>query len=193
MLLCRLVEQNFPNSFTGFYVSGFTLSCFGAFFGVEKWSWKKMGQIAPYLKHVVLADDDLDHAYHFRKALQQVDDTCVLTVVRDGAELMDFLSAQAPGFLFLDLNMPCKHGLECLQEIRNDPRLSQMVVLVYTNSTEMTNIRHSYVHKADLYMVKPFSVEQLRNALVSVLKMEWKAAPTPGHYFINNRFVPYTA
>jgi CheY-like chemotaxis protein len=152
-----------------------------------------MGQIAPYLKHVVLADDDLDHAYLFRKALRQVDDTCVLTIVRDGAELMEFLSVQVPELLFLDLNMPCKHGLECLQEIRKDPRLAQMVVVVYTSSTEMTNIQRSYIHKADLYMVKPFNSEHLRNALESVLKMEWKAAPTPGHYFINNRFVPYTA
>lgn len=152
-----------------------------------------MGQIAPYLKHVVLADDDLDHAYHFRKALLQVDDTCVLTNVRDGAELMEFLSVQVPELLFLDLNMPCKHGFECLQEIRKDPRLAQMVVVVYTSSTEMTNIQRSYIHKADLYMVKPFNSEHLKNALESVLKMEWKAAPTPGHYFINNRFVPFTA
>jgi CheY-like chemotaxis protein len=152
-----------------------------------------MGQIAPYLKHVVLADDDLDHAYHFRKALQQVDNTRVLTVVRDGAELMEFLSVQVPGLLFLDLNMPCKHGLECLQEIRKDPRLAQMVVVVYTSSTEMTNIQRSYIHKADLYMVKPFNSEHLKKALESVLKMEWRAAPIPGHYFINNRFVPYTA
>lgn len=152
-----------------------------------------MGQIAPYLKHVVLADDDLDHAYHFRKALQQVDDTCVLTIVRDGAELMEFLSVQVPELLFLDLNMPCMHGLECLQEIRKDPRLAHMVVVVYTSSTEMTNIQRSYIHKADLYMVKPFNSEHLKNALESVLKMEWRAAPTPGHYFINNRFVPFTA
>jgi hypothetical protein len=41
-------------------------------------------------------------------------------------------------------------------------------------------------------MVKPFNSEHLKNALESVLKMEWKAAPTPGHYFINNRFVPFT-
>lgn len=152
-----------------------------------------MEQIAPHLKHVVLADDDLDHAYHFRKALHQVNDACVLSVIRDGAELMEFLSVQAPELLFLDINMPCKHGLECLQEIRNDPRLAQMVVVVYTSSTEMTNIQHSYIHKADLYMVKPFNSEHLRNALESVLKMEWSAAPAPRHYFINNRFVPYTA
>lgn len=152
-----------------------------------------MGQIAPYLKHVVLADDDLDHAYHFRKALQQVDDTCILTIVRDGAELMEFLSVQVPELLFLDLNMPCKHGLECLQEIRKDSRLAQMVVVVYTSSTEMTNIQRSYIHRADLYMVKPFNSEHLKNALESVLKMEWRVESTPGHYFINNRFVPFTA
>jgi hypothetical protein len=58
----------------------------------------------------------------------------------------------------------------------------------------VTDIQKSYVHKADLYMVKPFDSFHLRNALESILKMEWiKNYPNQRFYFINNRFVPFTA
>ena len=58
----------------------------------------------------------------------------------------------------------------------------------------MTDIQKSYVHKADLYMVKPFNSVHLRNALQSILQMDWmKNYPTQKYYFINNRFVSFTA
>jgi hypothetical protein len=58
----------------------------------------------------------------------------------------------------------------------------------------MTDIQKSYLHKADLYMVKPFNSIHLKNALESILKMEWRKNYTnQKYYFINNRFVPFTA
>jgi CheY-like chemotaxis protein len=146
-----------------------------------------------FLNHVVLADDDLDHAVLFQRVLNQVDPSKQLSIVTDGEQLMELLSLQVPQLLFLDLNMPCKHGFECLQEIRKNARLNDMNVVVYTSSTEMTNIQRSYIHKADLYMVKPFSTSQLQHALESVFKLEWRNQPGLRHYYINNRFVPYTA
>jgi hypothetical protein len=57
----------------------------------------------------------------------------------------------------------------------------------------MTDIQKSYIHNADLYMVKPFNSQHLRNALESILKLDWKQDFRQKYYFINNRFVPYTA
>ncbi|OLY94306.1 hypothetical protein BUE76_22270 [Cnuella takakiae] len=57
----------------------------------------------------------------------------------------------------------------------------------------MSDIQKSYQHKANLYMVKPFSSEHLRNALETILKKDsWQAAYLQHHYIINNRFVPFT-
>lgn len=146
------------------------------------------------MNHVVLADDDPDHALLFRMVLKQVDPSRKLTIVRDGAELMDFLMQEVPGLLFLDLNMPCKNGYECLQEIRNTETLQSLPIVVYSSSTHMTDIQKSYIHKADLYMVKPFHSLHLRNALESILNMDWrKNYPNERYYYINNRFVPFTA
>jgi CheY-like chemotaxis protein len=147
-----------------------------------------------HMNQVVLADDDPDHGILFQTVLKQVDPSKHLTIVKNGEELMNLLNEFAPDLLFLDLNMPCKNGYECLIEIRQKPELSQLAIVVYSSSTHMTDIQKSYVHKADLYMVKPFNSMHLRNALDSILKMEWiHHQPNQKFYFINNRFVLFTA
>jgi len=146
------------------------------------------------MNHVVLADDDKDHGFLFRMVLKQVDPSKTVSIVKDGAELMDFLKKKVPDLLFLDLNMPCKNGLECLTEIRQELQLKDLPIVVYSSSTHMTDIQKSYLHEADLYMVKPFNSFHLRNALESIIKMDWiKETREQKYYFINNRFVPFTA
>lgn len=147
-----------------------------------------------HMNRVVLADDDPDHGYLFEVVLKQVDPSKHLTIVKDGESLMSFLETNVPDLLFLDLNMPCKNGFECLEEIRRTTRLQHLPIVVYSSSTHMTDIQKSYIHKADLYMVKPFNSIHLRNALESILKMEWiHHQPNQKFYFMNNRFVPFTA
>jgi CheY-like chemotaxis protein len=146
------------------------------------------------MNHIVLADDDKDLGILFGRVLMQVDPSKDLTIINDGEELLNYLSEHIPGLLFLDLNMPCKNGLECLREIRKNSRFIQLPIIVYSSSSYMTDIQRSYELKADLYMVKPFNTEHLRNALQSILKMEWRDNDSDQRfYFINNRFVPFTA
>lgn len=149
---------------------------------------------AAHTNFVILADDDQDHAYLFGRMLGKVDPFIKLVVAKDGGELLDLLQTSVPELLFLDLNMPCKNGFECLKEIRNNLKLADLPIIVYSSSSRMTDIQKAYVHQADLYMVKPFHTEHLTNALEAVLKMDLKqSAIRKDHYFINNRFVPFTA
>ena len=151
-------------------------------------------ELKKHTNWVVLADDDPDHGLLFQLVMKQVDSTKTFTIVKDGAALMNLLDSFVPDLLFLDLNMPCKNGYECLVEIRKRPELRNLLIVIYSSSAHMTDIQKSYVHKADLYMVKPFNSLHLRNALDSVLKMEWiENYPNERFYFINNRFVPFTA
>ncbi|HEX2607587.1 MAG TPA: response regulator [Flavisolibacter sp.] len=144
-------------------------------------------------KHVLLADDDPDHALLFRRVLQQTDGEARLSTVYDGSSLLKFLTADIPDLLFLDLNMPCKNGFECLEAIRNEMHLETLPVVVFSSSSYMTDIQKSYLHKADLYLVKPFNSFHLRNALEAILSMNWKhEIPDQKYYFMNNRFVPFT-
>lgn len=143
---------------------------------------------------VILADDDQDHALLFERILKKVDPIIKLVIAKDGLELLNLLSTIKPELLFLDLNMPCKNGFECLQEIRNNPPLAHLPIIVYSASSRMTDIQKAYLHNADLYMVKPFHSDHLTYALESVLQMDLKkTAVRKAQYFINNRFVPFTA
>ena len=152
-----------------------------------------MGTLATNMNQVVLADDDRDHGTLFKMVLKQVDPSKQLTIVRNGDELIQLLKITRPDLIFLDLNMPCKNGIECLVEIRGKLGLTDLPVVVYSSSTHMTDIQRSYIHKADLYMVKPFNSVHLRNALESIMKMEWRNNFAEKFYFMNNRFVPFTA
>lgn len=145
-------------------------------------------------KHIILADDDKDHGTLFERILKGVAPHYTLSLVTDGEELFRMLAQVKPEILFLDLNMPSKNGLQCLREIRKDETLKDLKVVVYSSSSRMSDIKQSYLYKADLYMVKPFHTEHLRNALDIVLTKEvWQEASFKNHYYINNRFVPFTA
>jgi CheY-like chemotaxis protein len=146
------------------------------------------------ISRIVLADDDLDHGILFRHILKKVRPSAEIRIAHNGDQLLPLLGKFHPDILFLDLNMPCKNGFECLQELRQDEQFNKLPVVVYSSSAKMSDIQKSYLHEADLYMVKPFNADHLRTALESILNMDWRQASSfKRHYFINNRFVPFTA
>jgi CheY-like chemotaxis protein len=146
------------------------------------------------LSHIVLADDDTDHGLLFEKILERVHPSLTLTKILDGQALIQYLTRNVPDLLFLDLKMPYKDGFECLEDIRNQEKLQHLPIVVYSSSSDLIDIKKSFLHKADLYMVKPFSAKHLLNALQTVLNMDWLDDNQKSyHYYINNRFVPFTA
>jgi CheY-like chemotaxis protein len=148
----------------------------------------------PLINHIVLAEDDVDHAFLFRRVLRTVAPSKTLIHVTNGEELMELLAITQPEILFLDLNMPCKNGHECLEAIRKNPEYGNLPIVVYSSSVEMNNIKKCFSNNADLYIVKPFSMEHLKHALTAILKPEsQRAFLGKYHYFINNKFVPFTA
>src|SRR5687767_4760179 len=106
---------------------------------------------------IILADDDADDHLIFRDALKQVDPSKMLTIVNDGGELLSLLTHFAPDFIFLDLDMPCKNGLECLNEIRKNPLFEQLPIVVYSSTTRQNNVDVAYEMGADLFFVKSHS------------------------------------
>lgn len=146
------------------------------------------------IEHILLADDDKDHTLLFERIISKEYSSIKVSNVNDGEQLIYFLHLYKVDLLFLDLNMPCKNGYECLQEIRKDPGLKELPIVVYSNSANMSDIQKSFILRADFYLVKPFSTEHLRTALQSLLSVNWNEDPhIKNHYFINNRLVPYTA
>lgn len=95
-----------------------------------------------------------------------------LHVVEDGEEAMDFLykrgkflSAPSPEIILLDLNLPRKDGREILAEIKQDPSLRHIPVIILTTSASQEDIWRSYDLQANCFITKPVDLEQFNKAL----------------------------
>ena len=87
--------------------------------------------------NILLAEDDQDDRDFFDKALKEIPIPTHLTTVNDGEQLMNYLyknSEHLPNVLFLDLNMPRKNGFECLCEIKEDEKLKDLLVVMFSTS-----------------------------------------------------------
>jgi len=87
--------------------------------------------------NILLADDDTDDCSFFENALRDIPIATKLTIVRDGEQLMDYLSNNSehmPDVLYLDLSMPRKNGFECLTEIKESEKLKDLIVVVFSTS-----------------------------------------------------------
>jgi CheY-like chemotaxis protein len=126
---------------------------------------------------ILLADDDEDDCMLAREALAESRLSTELHVVKDGEELMDYLyhrgryvfpnSSPRPGLILLDLNMPKKDGREALKEIKNDPELRKIPVIILTTSKAEEDIHHTYDLGANSFIIKPTSFP----SLVEVMRM----------------------
>jgi CheY-like chemotaxis protein len=131
---------------------------------------------------ILMADDDADDREMTREAFAANHLANDLRFVEDGVELMDYLkrrgryadagTAPQPGLILLDLNMPKKDGREALEEIKADPRLREIPVIVLTTSKQEEDIHRSYQLHANSYITKPVTFESLI-ALVSTLGKYW--------------------
>jgi CheY-like chemotaxis protein len=131
---------------------------------------------------ILMADDDADDCEMTRDAFAANHLANDLRFVSDGVELMDYLkrrgkyaaagAAPMPGLILLDLNMPKKDGREALEEIKADPKLREIPVVVLTTSKEEEDIHRSYQLHANSYITKPVTFESLI-ALVATLGKYW--------------------
>lgn len=111
---------------------------------------------------ILLVEDDPGDVRLTQEAFSEggIDNT--LHVVTDGVEALNFLhqrgnfpDAPSPDIILLDLNLPRKNGDEVLGEIRDDPDLSRVPVVVLTSSKAEEDIVHSYELHANAYLTKP--------------------------------------
>jgi CheY-like chemotaxis protein len=125
---------------------------------------------------ILLADDDEEDRMLTRDALAESRVVNELRFVEDGEDLLDYLyqrgryadprSAPAPGLILLDLNMPRKDGREALREIKADPNLRRIPVIVLTTSQAEEDIFRTYDLGANSFITKPVHF----SALVEVMK-----------------------
>jgi two-component system response regulator len=125
---------------------------------------------------ILMADDDPEDRMMTQEAFEESRLANDLRFVENGVELMDYLhrrgkyaepgAAPRPGLILLDLNMPKKDGREALQEIKSDPKLKNIRVVVMTTSKAEEDILRTYDLGAASYVTKPVTF----SALVDVIQ-----------------------
>ncbi|HVF46069.1 MAG TPA: response regulator [Pyrinomonadaceae bacterium] len=131
---------------------------------------------------ILLADDDADDRLMAREAFEKSGLSNDLRFVEDGVELMHYLKRQGkysdparsprPGLILLDLNMPKKDGREALKEIKGDPDLKNIRVVILTTSKAEEDIDSTYALSAASYITKPVTFAGLAE-VVKVLGKYW--------------------
>jgi len=112
--------------------------------------------------HVLMVEDDPGDALMVRESFAHAGKNSRFHVVPDGDEALRFLrrsgeygAAPRPGLVLLDLNLPRLHGLGVLAQIKADPDLRIIPVIVLSASQDPADISHSYELHANAYIVKP--------------------------------------
>jgi DNA-binding NarL/FixJ family response regulator len=150
--------------------------------------------LSEMIDSVILAEDNLEQCFFFERALKEVSPKTVFTAVHDGDELMALLEKYLPDLLFLDLGMPCKNGVECIKEIRDDRTYDSMPIVVFSVAADDHAIQAAYGYGANIYLVKPGEYSLLASALRDVFSMDWRDPKRIAEqYFCNNRYVAYTS
>jgi CheY-like chemotaxis protein len=139
------------------------------------------------LRPILLAEDNPNDVELTLTALHSLNLANEIIVVNDGAQVLDFLHrrsafssrpAAAPAVVILDLKMPRVDGLEALRQIRADPNLSMLPIVILTSSREENDLVRGYQLGANAYVVKPVDFEQFISA-ISQLGVFWALINEP--------------
>jgi CheY-like chemotaxis protein len=131
---------------------------------------------------ILMADDDVDDRDLTRDAMRKNQLNGELKWVEDGEELLDYLKQRGrftdpgesprPGIILLDLNMPRMNGREALREIKADPELRRIPIIILSTSSADADVLSSYELGANCFITKPSTFEQLVD-VVRVLGEHW--------------------
>jgi two-component system, chemotaxis family, response regulator Rcp1 len=133
---------------------------------------------------ILLVEDNMADVRLTEEALREAPAPYSLHVIRDGEEAMAFLrhdgpykDVPRPDIILLDLNMPRKGGREVLAEIKADPDLRRIPVIILTTSADTEDIRQAYDLHANSYLVKPVDLSRFFT-VISALEGFWLFAAT---------------
>ena len=131
---------------------------------------------------ILIADDDADDRMLMLDAFEEASLSNPIDFVEDGVELMEFLKREGkytdlesdalPGIILLDLNMPRKDGRTALKEIREDPRLRPIPIVVLTTSKSDEDVLRTYNLGVNSFITKPVTFDKLVE-LVQLIGKYW--------------------
>ncbi len=138
---------------------------------------------------VLLIEDDMDQADLFRFCLTEYGLGVVVRHVPDGADALAYMRRQGkysnallnprPRLVLLDLRMPKVDGIDVLKQIKSDPQLRSIPVVVFSSSHADPDVRRAYDEGANAFVVKPLDFEQVMQFFRDVVCFwtQWNLLP----------------
>lgn len=132
----------------------------------------------PEKKIVLLVEDDPDDIYLIGEAIDECQLNVHIYIVEDGEQMLDYLYqrgdysdpsiAPKPDLILLDLNMPRKDGREALNELKQDPKMRSIPIVVLTTSSAEKDKNFSYDQGASGFVTKPVTFSGLKETMCKI-------------------------
>ena len=139
--------------------------------------------------NILIADDDSDDRQMIKEAFEENNFSSDFFFVEDGEDLVDYLNCKGkysndktercPDLILLDLNMPKKDGREALREIKSDPGLKSIPIIVMTTSKLKDDVVRSYNMGVNCFISKPTTYSELIEVTRSIIKYWFEVAQLP--------------
>ncbi|MGA2185199.1 MAG: response regulator [Bryobacteraceae bacterium] len=130
--------------------------------------------------HILLVEDNPGDVRLTMEALKESRFPNTLHVANDGVEALDYLRTMAPpDLILLDLNLPRRSGREVLMEIKADPELRRIPVMVLSTSRSEVDVQFSYDHHANCYIEKPMELDRFFDTVRSIEQFWCSVASLP--------------
>ncbi len=138
------------------------------------------------LARILLVEDNYGDVLLAKEAFKSARMANEIIIAEDGVKAMQILRREPPhenvglpDMILLDLNLPRKDGREVLDEIKSDPVLKVIPVIVLTGSRAQTEIVRSYTQNANAYIVKPVTFDRLREIVAAIEQFWYGVAVLP--------------
>jgi len=140
-----------------------------------------MREELPKLVTILLVEDNPHDAELAVRALRGGETRAAVSVAEDGQVALDLLDTMKPlpGLIIVDLNLPRVNGLELLAEIKANPALRRIPVIVLTTSDRVEDVTRSYESGANGYVCKPLLFDDYSRALASIREFWTRTAVLP--------------
>ena len=142
--------------------------------------------------NILLVEDDSDDVLFFKEAVEKLEIVNELSCVRDCMELFSLLDENKTfDVIFLDINLPVMDGKECLKQIKANEKYKEVPIIIFTGSSEQSDVDAVYEYGAHYHVVKPYAHINYIASLKIVLGINWKEKqprPLKENFVVNLTF-----